>query len=83
MSGNPKTSYDKREILAFCVHHPTLPRRLPAPPLLMFDRITEIHAEGGAHSHAQCCCFKARSSHSIDVTRSVHAKCAGGQQFAG
>ncbi len=46
---NPKTSYDKREILAFCVHHPTLPRRLPAPPLLMFDRIPEIHTDGGKH----------------------------------
>ena len=44
MKPNPKTSYDKREILSYCVHHPTLPRRLPAPPLLMFDRITEIHA---------------------------------------
>jgi 3-hydroxyacyl-[acyl-carrier protein] dehydratase/trans-2-decenoyl-[acyl-carrier protein] isomerase len=46
---NLKTSYDKREILAFCVHHPTLPRRLPAPPLLMFDRIPEIHTDGGKH----------------------------------
>jgi 3-hydroxyacyl-[acyl-carrier protein] dehydratase/trans-2-decenoyl-[acyl-carrier protein] isomerase len=43
----PKTSYSNREVLSFCVHHPTLPRRLPAPPLLMFDRITEIHADGG------------------------------------
>ena len=49
MTPNPKTSYDKREILSFCVHHPTLPRRLPAPPLLMFDRIAEIHTEGGKH----------------------------------
>jgi 3-hydroxyacyl-[acyl-carrier protein] dehydratase/trans-2-decenoyl-[acyl-carrier protein] isomerase len=45
-----KTTYDKREILSFCVHHPTLPRRLPAPPLLMFDRITQIHKQGGAHN---------------------------------
>lgn len=49
MSAGAKTSYDKREILSFCVHHPTLPRRLPAPPLLMFDRITEIHSDGGKH----------------------------------
>jgi 3-hydroxyacyl-[acyl-carrier protein] dehydratase/trans-2-decenoyl-[acyl-carrier protein] isomerase len=49
VSENPKTSYDKREILAFCVHHPSLPRRLPAPPLLMFDRITQVHQKGGAH----------------------------------
>jgi 3-hydroxyacyl-[acyl-carrier protein] dehydratase/trans-2-decenoyl-[acyl-carrier protein] isomerase len=46
---NLKTSYDKREILAFCVHDPNLPRRLPAPPLLMFDRIPEIHTDGGKH----------------------------------
>ena len=31
------------------MNHPTLPRRLPAPPLLMFDRITEIHTDGGKH----------------------------------
>ncbi len=49
MTSNPKTSYDKREILSFCVHHPSLPRRLPAPPLLMFDRIPEIYTEGGKH----------------------------------
>jgi 3-hydroxyacyl-[acyl-carrier protein] dehydratase/trans-2-decenoyl-[acyl-carrier protein] isomerase len=49
VKANPKTSYDKREILRFCVHHPTLPRRLPGPPLLMFDRITEIHTDGGKH----------------------------------
>ena len=49
MKPNPKTSYDKREVLSFCVHHPTLSRRLPAPPLLMFDRITEIHSDGGKH----------------------------------
>lgn len=49
MKANPKTAYDKREILAFCVHHPTLPRRLPAPPLLMFDRISAIHTDGGKH----------------------------------
>lgn len=50
MSTESKTSYDKREILSFCVHHPTLPRRLPAPPLLMFDRITKIHRSGGKHN---------------------------------
>ncbi len=44
-----KTSYSHREVLSFCVHHPTLPRRLPAPPLLMFDRIPEIHLDGGKH----------------------------------
>jgi len=50
VSETVKTTYDKREILSFCVHHPTLPRRLPAPPLLMFDRITQIHKQGGAHN---------------------------------
>ena len=47
MIANPKTSYSHREILGFCVNHPTRPSRLPAPPLLMFDRITEIHPDGG------------------------------------
>ena len=51
MTPEPKTAYSHREILAFCVHHPTLPRRLPAPPLLMFDRITEIHTDGGKHGY--------------------------------
>lgn len=49
MTSAAKTAYSHREILAFCVHHPTLPRRLPAPPLLMFDRITDIHTDGGKH----------------------------------
>lgn len=41
-----KTSYDEKEVLSYCVHSEKL-RRLPAPPLLMFDRIPEIRTEGG------------------------------------
>ncbi|MBI4563808.1 MAG: bifunctional 3-hydroxydecanoyl-ACP dehydratase/trans-2-decenoyl-ACP isomerase [Planctomycetes bacterium] len=44
-----KTSYSHREVLAYCVHNSASPRRLPAPPLLMFDQVLEIHAEGGKH----------------------------------
>jgi len=51
VTATKKTSYSKREILRFCVHHPTLPRRLPAPPLLMFDRVTDIHFEGGKYDN--------------------------------
>ena len=43
-----KTSYDEKDVLHLCVHDPqNKVRRLPAPPLLMFDRIPEIHMEGG------------------------------------
>lgn len=49
MTPDPKTAYSHREVLSCCVHHPSLPRWLPAPPLLMFDRITETHTAGGKH----------------------------------
>jgi len=42
-----KTSYSNREVLGYCVHNPNSARRLPAPPLLMFDRVTEIRGDGG------------------------------------
>lgn len=44
-----KTSYAHKEVLSYCVYNPDTPRRLPAPPLLMFDRVPEIHAQGGKH----------------------------------
>jgi 3-hydroxyacyl-[acyl-carrier protein] dehydratase/trans-2-decenoyl-[acyl-carrier protein] isomerase len=47
-----KGSYGKRDLLrnAFGALEEQDPRsRLPAPPFLMFDRITAIDAEGGAH----------------------------------
>jgi 3-hydroxyacyl-[acyl-carrier protein] dehydratase/trans-2-decenoyl-[acyl-carrier protein] isomerase len=42
-----KTSYDERQVLELCVNDHDKVRRLPAPPLLMFDRIPEIQLEGG------------------------------------
>lgn len=42
-----KTSYSKQDILRYCLHDPATKVRLPAPPLLMFDRITQIETEGG------------------------------------
>ncbi len=49
MTTTTKTSYSKKEILSWCVHRTDTPQRLPSPPLLMFDRVTEIHVDGGAH----------------------------------
>jgi 3-hydroxyacyl-[acyl-carrier protein] dehydratase/trans-2-decenoyl-[acyl-carrier protein] isomerase len=43
-----KTAYSDREVLRYCLHEADTRRRLPAPPLLMFDRIPQIHLEGGA-----------------------------------
>ncbi len=45
-----KTSYNEKEVLALCVENHELVRRLPAPPLLMFDRVPEIELEGGKFS---------------------------------
>jgi len=45
--GTVKTSYDEKEVLALCVNHPENVRRLPAPPLLMFDRVPQIQIDGG------------------------------------
>ena len=42
-----QTSYDEKQVLALCVNDPVKVRRLPAPPLLMFDRIPQIHVGGG------------------------------------
>jgi len=42
-----KTSYSEKEVLSYCLQDPQTFRRLPAPPLLMFDRIPQIHKDGG------------------------------------
>lgn len=42
-----KTSYDEKDVLELCVHNGEHVRRLPSPPLLMFDRVPEIQIEGG------------------------------------
>jgi len=42
-----KTSYSDQEVLRYCLQDPQTKRRLPAPPLLMFDRIPQIHMDGG------------------------------------
>jgi len=42
-----KTWYSEKEVLRYCLHDPHTIRRLPAPPLLMFDRIPQIHKDGG------------------------------------
>jgi len=42
-----KTWYSEKEVLSYCLQEPQTTRRLPAPPLLMFDRIPQIHKEGG------------------------------------
>lgn len=46
-----KNSYDKEDLLACARGEMFGPGngRLPLPPMLMFDRITQIHASGGAH----------------------------------
>ena len=43
-----KTAYSEKEVLSYCLQDPLTIRRLPAPPLLMFDRIAQIHQDGGA-----------------------------------
>jgi 3-hydroxyacyl-[acyl-carrier protein] dehydratase/trans-2-decenoyl-[acyl-carrier protein] isomerase len=42
------TSYSDKEVLRYCLQEAHTRRRLPAPPLLMFDRIPQIHLDGGA-----------------------------------
>src|ERR1041384_7682361 len=46
-----QASYDKRELLQVALgpRDELLPGRLPAPPFLMFDRVTQITADGGTH----------------------------------
>ncbi len=50
-----KSAYDKRDLLmhAWGVLPGQGRAKLPAPPFLMFDRIVEICAEGGAHSNGR------------------------------
>jgi 3-hydroxyacyl-[acyl-carrier protein] dehydratase / trans-2-decenoyl-[acyl-carrier protein] isomerase len=46
-----KPSYDKRDLLRIAMGplDGKTKERLPSPPFLMFDRISEISAQGGAH----------------------------------
>jgi 3-hydroxyacyl-[acyl-carrier protein] dehydratase/trans-2-decenoyl-[acyl-carrier protein] isomerase len=51
MSFQPKSSYSYEDLIA-CGHGQIFGpgnARLPLPPMLMFDRITNVQAEGGAH----------------------------------
>ena len=51
MTFTPKPSYSYEDIIS-CGHGELFGpgnARLPLPPMLMFDRITEVSAEGGAH----------------------------------
>lgn len=50
-----KSSYDYEEILACARGELFGPgnAQLPAPPMLMFDRITHVSEEGGAHGKGQ------------------------------
>src|SRR3982751_5546360 len=51
MTFKPKASYSYDDLIA-CGHGTIFGAgnaRLPLPPMLMFDRITEVSAEGGAH----------------------------------
>lgn len=47
MAGSEKTSYSKEELLAYAFEDRATKRRLPAPPFLMVDRVTEISSRGG------------------------------------
>ncbi len=42
-----KTAYSHKDIISYCLQDAKTKRRLPSPPLLMFDRIPEIRTEGG------------------------------------
>lgn len=51
MTFTPKSSYSYEDLIA-CGHGEVFGpgnARLPLPPMLMFDRITEVSLEGGAH----------------------------------
>jgi 3-hydroxyacyl-[acyl-carrier protein] dehydratase/trans-2-decenoyl-[acyl-carrier protein] isomerase len=51
MERNPKTSFDREDLLACARGELFGPgnAQLPYPPMLMFDRITHIDPAGGAH----------------------------------
>ena len=51
-NASTKTSYDKDDLLACARGEVFGPgnAQLPAPPMLMMDRITKIGADGGAHN---------------------------------
>ncbi len=51
----PKSSYTREELLA-CGHGQLFPSglpKLPLPPMLMFDRITKVNADGGSHGKGE------------------------------
>lgn len=55
MAYEPKASYDYDDLIA-CGHGELFGpgnARLPLPPMLMFDRITHVSADGGAHGKGQ------------------------------
>jgi 3-hydroxyacyl-[acyl-carrier protein] dehydratase/trans-2-decenoyl-[acyl-carrier protein] isomerase len=51
VAGSPaaaaKTSYTQAELMAYAYETPGTRRRLPTPPLLMFDRVARITTDGG------------------------------------
>ncbi|MCI5060721.1 MAG: 3-hydroxyacyl-[acyl-carrier-protein] dehydratase FabA [Alphaproteobacteria bacterium] len=55
MSFEPKSSYSYEDLLACGRGELFGPgnAKLPAPPMLMFDRITHVSEEGGAHGKGQ------------------------------
>ena len=49
-----KSAYDKQDLLRIAMGPlENNKERLPAPPFLMFDRISEISSEGGAHGRGR------------------------------
>lgn len=55
MTFQPKSSYSYDDLIA-CGHGQVFGpgnARLPLPPMLMFDRITHVSADGGAHGKGQ------------------------------
>jgi 3-hydroxyacyl-[acyl-carrier protein] dehydratase/trans-2-decenoyl-[acyl-carrier protein] isomerase len=55
MNFEPKSSYGYDDLIA-CGHGTLFGQgnaRLPLPPMLMFDRVTEVSADGGAHGRGQ------------------------------
>lgn len=46
-AASTKTSYTQRELMAYAYETPGTKRRLPTPPLLMFDRVLHITLDGG------------------------------------
>jgi 3-hydroxyacyl-[acyl-carrier protein] dehydratase/trans-2-decenoyl-[acyl-carrier protein] isomerase len=55
MDANTRSSFDREDLLACARGEMFGPgnAQLPYPPMLMFDRITEINSSGGAHGKGQ------------------------------